>query len=76
MQTIDINGKQIGFNLKTVGGSLFLEATHINGEESYAGNLIRIDSDGRFHRCTSVNSDFGFKLNDVGQIKQNKEGVY
>ena len=74
--TTTINGKEVtfelvlGYNKRPV-----LQATHINGVETWCGFLLRITEDGRIGREPGVSNAFGFKLNSEFQIKVVKKGL-
>lgn len=71
--TKTINGKQITFDIESIGDGVGLVATHVDGKEQYGGYIVRVQSDGSYAREVSVNSAFGFKTNKLGKIKQDKD---
>jgi len=48
--------------------SVMLMAVGPDGTAKSSGNLLRLNSDGTLHRCTSINPDLGFALDIDGKI--------
>lgn len=60
----------VGLRLIPIGhdGSVRLIACDEHGNRMHHGNLLDFRSDGRIHRFSGINPEFGFDLDEYGKI--------
>lgn len=60
--------KQVFLKLAEVEGCIMLQAVDQYGARVPQGNIMKITTDGKLYRCSSVNPDIGLKLDDDGCV--------
>lgn len=60
--------KETFLKLAMVEGVVMLQAVDQYGARISQGNILKITEDGKVYRCSSVNPDIGFKLDEDGQV--------
>ncbi len=61
--------KKVYLKLEKVGDTIHIIAVDELGDEYECGNLLHINSNGVIIRCTAIDPNLGFKLDENGRIK-------